>query len=364
VTQPMQRALRIGVPGSQLPIKDVARPVAAAEEAGFDSVWWADRMMGWQSAGPHALLDPFPLMAVAGASTRRIALGTAVADPLRRHPAQLAQTALTTQFLSGGRLLLGLGCGEAAGTLPYGIGYDRPVSRLEEALEVLRLLWSNGEPVDFDGTYYQLSGAVCGLAGQVSAPPVWLAAHGPRTLRLTGRVADGWLPTAHGVSAYARELDRVRAAESEHGRPAGSVEAGAFVWVVVADSAERARRLMHEPALRALGLLMPQGALSSSPFPDGPWRGLVPTAGNVDTLVAAVDPDELASLVPHGTPDEVAELLSGYVRAGAEHLVLCDMAPASGADTGLGLRPMQVYAAVRDRLLARTVGRPPHTQPN
>ena len=89
---------------------------------------------------------------------------------------------------------------------------------------------------------------------------------------------------------------------------------------------------------------------------------VLPTRGDVDALGAAVDPDELAELVPHGTPDEVADLLSGYVRAGAEHLVLCDMAPVGGLDTGLDLRPLQVYAAVRDRLQARTSTRPSRTQ--
>lgn len=350
------KRLRVGVPGSQLPTRNVARTVLAAEEAGFDSVWWADRLMGWLAEGPHALLDPFPLMAVAGAATQRVALGTAVADPLRRHPAQLAQTALTTQHLSGGRLLLGVGCGEAAGTLPYGIGYDRPVSRLEEALEVLRRLWATGEPVDFEGRYYRLSGAVCGLASHVPAPPVWLAAHGPRTLQLTGRVADGWIPAAHGPTAYASELATVRAAERDSGRAEGAVEAGAFVWVVVADSTDRARRLLRDSPLRGLGLLMPQGVLSSSPLEGGPWARLVPTAGGVASLASAVDPDELATLVPHGTPDQVAEALTGYVHAGAEHLVICDMTPMSGTDAGLGMRPLEVHAAVRDQLLARTSG--------
>ena len=340
------------MPGSQLPARDPVRAVREAEERGFASMWWADRLMGWLPDGPHALLDPFPLMAAAAVATRDISLGTAVTDPLRRHPAQLAQTALTVQHLSGGRLLLGAGCGEAAGTLPYGISYDRPVGRLEDALEVMRRLWADGRPVTYDGPFFRLDRAVCGLAASVAAPPVWLAAHGPRMLALTGARADGWLPTAHGPDAYADGLAAIRAAEAAAGRPGRSVVAGAFVWMVVADSRERARRLLHDDRLRALGLLLPKGALRRTPLPEGPWATLVPTDPRMLDLVVGIDVDELADVLPIGSPDDVAAEVARYVAAGAEHIVLCDMAPVAGLDTGLGLRPLDVHAAVRDRVVS------------
>src|SRR4051794_36331298 len=130
MVDPMSRPIRFGVPGSQLPARDPAAAAVRAEDAGFDSMWWADRLMGWLPDGPHALLDPFALMAVAAVATEHLLLGTAVADPIRRHPAQLAQTALTVQQLAAGRVLLGVGCGEVAGTRPYGIRYDKPVAHL------------------------------------------------------------------------------------------------------------------------------------------------------------------------------------------------------------------------------------------
>lgn len=344
------RPLRLGVPGSQLPAQDVTRAAVRAEEEGFASMWWADRLMGWLPHGPHALLDPFTVMAASAVRTDRILLGTAVADPLRRHPAQLAQTALSLQQLSGGRLALGIGCGEVAGTLPYGIAYEKPVSRLEEAIAVLRLLWTSTEPVSFDGSHYRLDRAICGLAEVVAPPPVWLAAHRPRMLGITGRLGDGWMPTAAGVDAYGEQLGRIRAAEREAGRPAGSVEAGAFLWLVAAKSRERARELLAAPGLRALGLLLPGGTLRSSPLREGPFAHLVPTDPAVLDLVPQIDPDELAGVIPHGTPDEIAAEVRRYVDAGAEHVVLCDMAAASGLDPGHGLKPLEVYGAIRAAL--------------
>lgn len=347
--------IRIGVPGSQLPSRDVTRLGRAAEEDGFDSVWWADRLMGWLPAGPHALLDPVPVMAATAAATERVQLGTAVMDPLRRHPAQLAQTALSLQHLAGGRLRLGLGAGEAAGTLPYGLSHRRPVSRLEEALAVLRLLWSTDEPVDFDGEHYQLDRALCGLAGRVDPPPVWLAAHGLRTLRITGAHADGWLPTGHGPDAYRTGLDRIQDASQAAGRGPDAVEPGVFVWAVVAGSRARARELLAEPSLRALGLLLPQGALSTTPLPDGPWASLIPSHGTMLDLADGVDIDELATVLPHGTPDDVADDLAAYIDAGARHLVVADMSGMAGRDNELGLDPWAILVAIRDRLMEHAV---------
>jgi phthiodiolone/phenolphthiodiolone dimycocerosates ketoreductase len=340
--------LRFGVPGSQMPARDPAAAARRAEEAGFDSMWWADRLMGWMPDGPHALLDPFPLMAVAGVATTRLLLGTAVADPSRRHPAQLAQTALSVQNLSNGRLLLGLGCGEVAGTRPYGIRYEKPVAHLEEAITVLHELWRDGRPANFEGRFYQLNDALCGLAAVTPSPPIWVAAHGPRTIGLTGKVADGWLPTAGGVPAYAVQLAQLREAERGAGRSEGAVEAGAFIWLVAAESKERARQLFRNRGLRALGLLLPQGTLAHTPLPDGPWAGLNPTDPHVFDLVDQIDPDELAEVIPHGSPEDVAKEVARYAAAGAQHLVLCDMSATSGEDNGLDLRPLDTHVAVRE----------------
>jgi alkanesulfonate monooxygenase SsuD/methylene tetrahydromethanopterin reductase-like flavin-dependent oxidoreductase (luciferase family) len=170
-------------------------------------------------------------------------------------------------------------------------------------------------------------------------------------LALTGARADGWLPTAHGAAPYGEALASVRAAEAASGRAPGSVVAGAFVWMVVAESRERGLRLLHDDRLRALGLLLPKGALRHTPLPEGPFGTLVPTDPRTGDLAAAIDVEELAEVIPVGAPDDVAAEVRRYIAAGAEHVVLCDMAPAAGADTGLGLRPLEVHAAVRDRVV-------------
>src|SRR5699024_5328548 len=132
---------------------------------------------------PHVWMDPFPAVAAAGAATERIRFGVGVTDLVRRHPAALAQTALTLDHLTGGRFILGVGTGEAINIAPFGLENPRPMGRVEEGLRVTRLPFSPAAPVDFDGEHFTLRAASLGLRPAGDAPPpVWMAAHRPRGL--------------------------------------------------------------------------------------------------------------------------------------------------------------------------------------
>ena len=217
-------------PGLELSAMGAVRPPADAvlaaaqrrEQQGFDAIWWADHLLHWfplsiwtpdlvpQAAtqpSPHIWFDPVPVVAAAAAATRDIRLGIGVTDVIRRHPASLAQTALTLDHLTGGRFVLGVGSGEALNLEPFGIANERPLSRLEDGLEVMRLLMASPDPVDYEGEHFRLRGASLGLRPvDGRPPPIWIAAHRPRGLALAGRRADGWLPLATDPDQYAEML--------------------------------------------------------------------------------------------------------------------------------------------------------------
>ena len=146
-----------GAPGTIMPPADKAVEFARRAEAdGYESIWWPSHLMGWHpesvwteditplakfQPNPHTYFDPLVMMGVAGAVTEKIRVGVVVTDILTHHPAVLAQTALTLDHVTKGRAILGLGSGEQLNVEPYGMEWDKPVGHLDEALDVMRLLW-------------------------------------------------------------------------------------------------------------------------------------------------------------------------------------------------------------------------------
>lgn len=121
---------------------------------------------------------------------RRLAAFASLQQPVT------AQAAATLHQLSRGRAILGLGAGEGMGTLPYGIGHERPVATFEEAAATIRALWgAGGEPVSRDSDIYPLRDAVMGVPPfRGKWPEIWVGAHGPRMRRAAGRYGDTWFP--------------------------------------------------------------------------------------------------------------------------------------------------------------------------
>jgi len=165
---------------------------ALADELGFDVAGVQDHPY------QRRFFDTWTLLAAIAMRTERITVFPDVANLPLRPPAMLAKAAATLDILSGGRVELGLG----AGGFWQGIkAYDGPVrtpgesvSALEEAMQVIRLMWSGQHGIRFEGKFYHLDGA---HSGPVPAHSIglWLGAYKPRMLSLVGRAADGWLPS-------------------------------------------------------------------------------------------------------------------------------------------------------------------------
>jgi alkanesulfonate monooxygenase SsuD/methylene tetrahydromethanopterin reductase-like flavin-dependent oxidoreductase (luciferase family) len=163
------------------------------EAAGYAGVWCWDHFTS-RGRAPNRVLEGWTTLTAVAAATERIAVGTLVANVMNRHPAVLARMAATLQEVSGGRLTLGIGIGgHPAEHEAYGIPFPpvpERVSRLEEAVAVLRALWS-GEPVTRDSPYYPLRDAI-GLPRPEPAPRIIVGGQSPGGARLAASVGDGW----------------------------------------------------------------------------------------------------------------------------------------------------------------------------
>lgn len=335
------------------PVENVIRVARRSEERGYDAIWWPDHLMGLHHAlwtpeftplapalGPHVYIDPVAAIAVVGVTTERVRLGTAVTEAVRRHPAMLANAWLSLDHITKGRVILGIGSGEEENNVPYGIDFSRPVARLEEALTIIRLLWESQGPVDFEGDFWRLRGAVVGLGPYTPGrfPEIWVGANGPRMLDIAGRHADGWLPTIVPPGEYAAKLGRVRAAARAAGRDPSRITAGMSHYAILDQDHEDCHRLMRHPIVTSIMLTLPSEAFEERgldhPLGKG-HRGMpnyVPTRYSREVALAAAEavPDEMAhDLIFHGTPDEVVARVREYEAVGLQHFILFNI-------TGLG----------------------------
>jgi F420-dependent oxidoreductase-like protein len=280
--------------------RDVRRVVELAqrsEEAGLHGIW----------LGSAFGFDPVMALAMAGASTSRILLGTAVVPTWPRHPLVTAQQAATANAICGGRFRLGVGPSHVPVMQMYGIPFKRAILHLREYLTVVQALLDEGS-VAFEGELYRVNAFLDVEGG--GRPPVLLAALREQMCRLAGSIADGVLPwlapasyigdvvvpqVAEGAKAAGRtpppivaELPCVLATDFDTVRE-----------VVQRDMAIYPRMPFYAEMLQQAGVPGADDALAN---------------GWTDAMIDAV--------IPWGDEDALAKAASAYLDAGADEVAL------------------------------------------
>jgi coenzyme F420-dependent glucose-6-phosphate dehydrogenase len=306
-------ALRIGYKASaeQFGPRELVEFGVRAEEVGLDSAVVSDHFLPWRHEGGHA---PFALswLAAVGERTSRIMLGTSVLTPtFRYNPAVLAQEFATLGLLYPGRVMLGVGTGEALNEIAVS-GREWPefkerFARLREAVRLMRALWT-GEDVSFEGEYYTTVGAT--IYDKPAQPvPVYVAAGGPVVAKFAGRSGDGFICTSgKGMELYTEKL---LPAVAEGAAAAERDPAGVDRMIEVKMSYDRD----------------PDVALENCRF----WAPLSLTAEQKHSVGSAVEMERLADELPieqvakrwivASDPDEAVAQIKPYVDAGLNHLV-------------------------------------------
>lgn len=328
------------------PVSLLEMGLEAADVCEADSLWIPDHLLGlfhpevyaeigWSEfiPDPDGFFDPFLLCAWAAKSTNR-PLGVAVTDTVRRAAPDVARSALSLQQLCPGGFNLGIGCGEAENLLPFGYSFEKPVSRTEIFLPTLRRLLDTGELTGGSGRLG------LPLASSVGPPKLWVAAHGPRMLRLAGEYGDGWLPEA--IAAPIGSYGALRMTMVEHaarvGRPAP--ESGLCVYTLFGESTQAIHDLFRaHPMAKIIAAYVAPAALWAKA---GVATPAAATRGYVDVIPHDLDPEELRAMAPRipmelleacivmGTVDDVAERLGRFADEGCEHVVVCDLTGLAG----------------------------------
>jgi F420-dependent oxidoreductase-like protein len=333
----MKLGLQLGYWGAQAPTNH-AELVAAAEDAGFDTVFTAE---AWGS-------DAYTPLAWWGRETTRMRLGTSVVQLSARTPTACAMAALTLDHLSGGRHILGLGVsGPQVVEGWYGHKFPKPLARTREYIDILRQVWAREAPVRSDGPHYPLPLTGEGTTGlgknlkPITHPlradiPVMLGAEGPKNVALAAEICDGWLPIFYSpriADMYNEWLDEGFARPGAR-RTRETFEICATAQVVITDDRAGVMELMKPH----LALYMGGMGAEDTNFHADVYRrmGYSEVVDDVTALFRSNRKDEAAKIIPDelvddsaivGDLDYVREQIKAWEAAGVTMMVIGARSP-------------------------------------
>ncbi len=282
--------------------------VAEAERLGYDSVWAAE---AWGS-------DAVTVLSWIAARTERLKVGAAIMQMPARTPAMTAMTAVTLSELSGGRFLLGLGLsGPQVVEGWHGVPYGKPLRRTREYVDIVRMMLARQHPARYEGAEYRLpyrGDDATGLGKPLKlmthpshAVPIYLASIGPRNVRLTAEIADGWLPVffspERATTVYGPLLADGFAASGAPDKKA-RFEIVPSIPAIVTDDVERARMKVKPTLALYIGGM---GAKGRNFYNDLACRyGFEAAADAIQRLYLDGKRKEATLAVPDALVDEVS----------------------------------------------------------
>ena len=222
-------------PAPQIEPGHVAGFARKCEEIGAHSCWVLDRIA-------YDNLEPLIVLAAAATVTKKIRIGTSVLLAATRHPAILAKAAATLDFLSAGRLILGLGVGSRESDFSAaGVPYEHRGSRVEEAISLMKTLWQ-GTPTTHHGRFYQVEELALGPKPiQRPNPPIWMGGGGvDSALKRIARVADGYICGSSAVPNFRAHWSKIEAFAQQQGRNPAAIERAGLTFMALDEDQARA----------------------------------------------------------------------------------------------------------------------------
>ncbi len=318
--------------GAPLPELDKVIKIAKnAEKYNFDGFWLPDHLL----MVPQGFMpDVWTVLSGIAVETENIELGTGVTCPHRRHPAVLAQTCATLDKLSKGRFNLGIGAGEAMNLDPFGIDWDKPVTRMVEFIQIAKKLW-NEDKVDYDGEFFQLEDAFLQVEPEENVP-VYLGANGPKTRRIAGKLGEGWMPIAESPTTYKNHLEDVEKGIRKNDRNPSEVDKALQVYTGIVEDEEKLSEVKMYPAMMlAMNSQKLEKAGYELDLPEGItqdyyFKQLLPgeeTSTELIELVQQVPDEAIKQFSIIGTKNQCIEKIEKFIKAGVEKFCFINIGP-------------------------------------
>src|SRR5918911_1255585 len=276
--------------------------VTKAENAGFDSFWVMDHFHQIPFVGIviEPMLEGWTTISVLAGITTKIKLGTLVTGVIYRYPSVLAKIAATLDVLSKGRLFMGIGAGwNEQESLAYGISFpsnQERMLRLEEAIQIIRKMWTEEPYASFNGKYYQISNAYCNPKPiQKPSPPILVGGSGERkTLKIVAKYADA-CNLFGSPETVRKKLDILKEHCKSVGRDYNSVLKTKLSAIIVDDNSDMVKNKVRQT-----------------------FRG--------------IPEEQIKEFVIYGTPEDVSRQIEMLKEVGIQYLIV-DLEPSRELET-------------------------------
>lgn len=288
-----------------------------AEENGFENLWITDH---YNNRNVYSILT---LLAI---RTNKLMIGAGVANPYVIHPAVIASAIGTVNEISGRRAVLGIAAGDKVTLSNLGVKWEKPLTRLKEAVEIIRAL-QEGKKVDYDGTFFKMKGASLGF--KCGSCPIYIGAQGPKMLSLAAKLGDGVLINASHPLDFKVAMDNIKKGLKEAGKPIGSgsnFDIAAYASLSIDKDGAKARNsakvvvafivagspdiIFERHNLDMEKVEKIKTALNNA-FAKGDWPG----------LHKAVDDEFVDVFSISGTPDEILDRVEELSKVGVTQVV-------------------------------------------
>ena len=220
--------------GPQIGPDHVVKVARKVEELGLHSMWALDRVV-------YDNLEPLTLLSAAAAATSRIRLGTSVLLAALRPPANLAKIVATLDFISNGRVTLGIGFGSRENDFTsIGVPFEHRGSRAEEQIALMKRLWTE-EKVTHHGKYFNLENVTVGPRPvQKPHPPIWTGGGAESALKRAGRIADGFICGSSSIPEFPSIWEKISGYARAAGRDPGKIAKAGLTFMAIDDDQKKA----------------------------------------------------------------------------------------------------------------------------
>ncbi|MDW3645332.1 MAG: LLM class F420-dependent oxidoreductase, partial [Nitrososphaeraceae archaeon] len=273
-------------------IDSLKKLATTAENNGFDSFWVMDHFHQIPMIGKveEPMLESWTTLSVVAGLTTKIKLGTLVTGIMYRYPAILAKVAATLDVLSKGRLFMGIGAAwNEEESNAYGIHFpaaSERMSRLEEAIQIIRKMWTEEPSASFNGIYYQIRNAYCNPKPiQKPSPPILVGGSGERkTLKIVAKYADA-CNLFGSAETVKRKLNILKEHCKSVGRDYNSILKTKLSIIVVEDEKQTSEK-------------------------------------KIEQIFKGMPEEQIREFAIHGTPEEVIRQIESFEQVGIQYLIV------------------------------------------